>query len=355
MEKVIISGIQQAGIGVANMHEAWKWYKKYFGMNIRMFEEAAEAGLMLPYTGGQKRSRHAALALNMSGGGGFEIWQYTSRVPQPASFGVQLGDLGFYSVKIRSKDIPATYQYFKAENLDLASDITTTPEGLQHFFVRDPYGNVFEIVPATDWFVKSTPGTTGGVHGMVIGVTDMARSLKFYADILGYDTPVYDKSGNFADFSALPAGEGEFRRVLLRKSVPASGPFHKVFGASEIELVQALDRTPVPIFKDRFWGDLGFIHLCFDVRGMDILRNKCAGWGCPFTVDSGNTFDMGEAAGIFSYIEDPDGALIEFVETHKIPIVKKLGLYLDLRKRPPYKALPDWMLRTLKFNKASDI
>ena len=60
---------------------------------------------------------------------------------------------------------------------------------------------------------------------------------------------------------------------------------------------------------------------------------------------------MGEAAGHFSYIEDPDGTLIEFVETHKIPILKKLGLYLDLRKRDPKNHLPEWMLKTLKFSR----
>ena len=31
---------------------------------------------------------------------------------------------------------------------------------------------------------------------------------------------------------------------------------------------------------------------------------------------------MGDAAGQFAYIEDPDGTLIEFVETHKVPLVK---------------------------------
>ena len=67
-----------------------------------------------------------------------------------------------------------------------------------------------------------------------------------------------------------------------------------------------------------------------------------------------DSFDMGEAAGNFSYIEDPDGALIEFVETHKIPIMKKLGWYLDLRKRKAAKALPDWMLKTLAFNRIKD-
>ena len=51
------------------------------------------------------------------------------------------------------------------------------------------------------------------------------------------------------------------------------------------------------------------------------------------SVDIDNSFDMGEAAGRFSYIEDPYGTLIEFVETHKVPIIKKIGWYINLKKR----------------------
>jgi hypothetical protein len=87
---------------------------------------------------------------------------------------------------------------------------------------------------------------------------------------------------------------------------------------------------------------------------MEVLRDECKKKGFPFTVDSSNSFDMGEAAGHFSYIEDPDGTLIEFVETHKIPIMKKLGWYLNLRKRNPEKPLPDWMIKTLALASVKD-
>jgi hypothetical protein len=63
---------------------------------------------------------------------------------------------------------------------------------------------------------------------------------------------------------------------------------------------------------------------------------------------------MGEAAGHFSYIEDPDGTLIEFVETHKVPILKKIGWYLNLRKRNPKKHLPDFIVKMLGFGKVKD-
>ena len=80
MEK-IISGIQQIGIGNPNVVEATEWYRKYFGMDIKVFDDAAIADLMLPYTGGKPHERRAILTLSMRGGGGFEIWQYTSRQP----------------------------------------------------------------------------------------------------------------------------------------------------------------------------------------------------------------------------------------------------------------------------------
>ena len=122
MEKVI-SGIQQVGIGVPNAEEAFQWYKKYFGMDILVFQDEAEAKLMTRYTGGVVQKRNAYLALNMQSGGGFEIWQYTSRSPEPSNTPIKLGDLGIFCIKMKAKDINATYQYYKNEKLNLISEI----------------------------------------------------------------------------------------------------------------------------------------------------------------------------------------------------------------------------------------
>ena len=145
---------------------------------------------------------------------------------------------------------------------------------------------------------------------------------------------------------------------------PVKGSFSRLFGQSYIELAQALDRTPRRIYEGRYWGDPGFIQICFDVRNIRTLEKKCQSMGYPFTADSASkqqsdaeSFTMGDAGGHFTYIEDPDGYLIEFVETHKIPIMKKLGLYLNLRKRDPEKPLPDGILKMLRFArvKAEDV
>lgn len=360
MKEPIISGIQQIGIGVSNVHEAFAWYRKHLGMDIPMFDEAAEAGLMLPYTGGEPRSRHAILALNLQSGGGMEIWQYTSRTPVGPKVAPLLGDLGIFITKIKSKDVQATFEYLVGKSVNLLQDkISKTPEGLPHFYFKDPYDNIFEIVPANDWFSK-TAFTTGGIYGCTIGVSDIEKSLTLYRDVLGYDITAFDESATFTDWSGVPGCERKCRRVLLRHDAPRKGAFSRMLGRSEIELVQALDTPVKKVFADRMWGDLGYIHLCFDISDMPALEALCIKHGFPFTVDSRSdekskdSFDMGEAAGHFTYIEDPDGTLIEFVEAHKIPILKKIGWYLDLKKRDRSKALPNWMLKTLGFGRIKD-
>ncbi len=350
----IISGIQQIGVGIPDVHAAWFWYRKHFAMDIPVFEERAEAGLMTIYTGNEVQSRHAVMALNMGGGAGMEIWQYTSRNTEPPTFDVQLGDYGIFVTRIKSPDVRAAFNWFKQQNVDLMSDLLTDPAGQPHFFVRDPYGLMYQVVPGLSWFSKPKHHT-GGPSGCMIGVSDIDKARALYSDLLGYDEVVYDESGTFDDFACLPNEENaKARRVLLRHSKPRKGGFSRLLGASEIELVKVYDRVPQPIFQNRFWGDLGFIHLCFDVRNMDALEAACKEKGFPFTVDSMNTFDMGEASGRFSYIEDPDGTLIEFVEAHKMPIMKKWGWYLDLKNRDPEKPLPNWMLKSLRFSRVKD-
>jgi catechol 2,3-dioxygenase-like lactoylglutathione lyase family enzyme len=346
----LISGIQQVGVGVPDANEAWKWYRKTLGMDVPVFNDEADAKLMTRYTSGEVRRRHAIMALNMAGGGGAEIWQYKNRVPVEPAFAPQLGDLGIFAIKIKCRDVQA----FKNQIIsDPISNLVQAPDGLSYCWLKDHRANPLQIISDDSWF-RPNGHLTGGVCGVVIGVSDINQSLKLYANTLGIDEVVYDQSGSFDDLQYFGIEENAFRRVLLRKRLGKAGAFSKLLGNVEIELIQALDRSPRRIFEDRDWGDAGFIHLCFDALNMDSLKAKCQANGFPFTVDSADSFDMGEAAGRFSYIEDPDGTLIEFVETHKVPIIKKLGLFLNLKSRKTQKPLPDWMVATLGWSRVKD-
>ncbi len=346
MNNVLFSGIQQLGIGIPDTNAAFDWYRKTFNVDVPVFREAAEAPFMTPYTGGQVHSRDAMLAVNLAGGGGFEIWQYTSRPPKAPAEPVEIGDYGLLVGRIKTKGVHQAYQRLQSQGADVLGAVQEDPDGKARVAVRDPWGNFFHLVESDDWF-SSPRRQTGGVSGVMIGVSDMAAALDFYATVLGYDTKIYDEQDLFADLAGFPGGDRRLRRVLLTRSAGHSGAFSRLFGQTQLELVEVVNHKGKRIFHDRFWGDLGFIHLCFDVIGMDILKMRCEAAGHPFTVDSGSRFDMGEAAGRFAYIEDPDGTLIEFVETYKIPVMKKVNWYLDLKKRGMEKPLPRWIIRAM--------
>ena len=345
----IIGGIQQMGIGVPNVHEAWAWYRKNFGMDIPVFEEAATAGLMLPYTGGKPQDRHAILALNLQGGGGFEIWQYTSRTPQAANFDIKLGDLGIYACKLKTTDIEKTFREFDKQYI-VSKKIQIAPDYKKTFFVKDPYGNLFQFVEEKEVFT-STKANNGGVYGAIIGVSDVDKAILFYSILMEYHSTAFDGEDYFEDLKDLPNGNKRIKRAILHHHRTHAGPFHELLGPTQIELIEVEDYSARKIYENRYWGDLGFIHLCFEIGNIENLKAECEEGGYPFTVDSADSFDMGQAAGRFGYIEDPDGTLIEFVETHKIPILKKLNWYLDLRKRDKLAALPKWMLKSLALNR----
>lgn len=349
MENFNISGIQQIGVGTVDFRKSWDWFIGMFGFDVRILEDDTVAERMLPYTGNMPQKRHACIAVNLNGGGGLEIWQYSERKPKPAEFIVAAGDSGIFAAKVKCRDVSAFHTELKAKWQD-CGDVCRTPDGTPCFYVKDLYGNMFQIVERKDTFIRQKT-LTGGIAGAMIGVSDMDASVRFYSEVLGYDKVVYDRTGTFADLIFLPGGgDQRYRRVLLGHGSGAKGAFSGLMGDNVVELVQALDRTPRKIYGGRYWGDPGFIQICYDVTGMNALGRFCAAKGHPFTVDScpdGEVFDMGDASGRFTYIEDPDGTLIEFVETYKVPVAKKLGWFIDMDSRDKEKRLPRVLFRVM--------
>ena len=60
---------------------------------------------------------------------------------------------------------------------------------------------------------------------------------------------------------------------------------------------------------------------------------------------------MGEMAGRFAYLEDPDGTLVELVQTRTLAIARRRGWFLDLSRRDARRPLPNPVLRLLALNR----
>jgi len=350
MDKKLIYGIQQIGVGVDDAREAFEWYATRLGSDICIFEDDSEATFMAPYMGGKSHKKKAILALNMQGGSGFEIWQYTDRKPARAEPAIELGDFGVNIAISKSRDIQKSFDRLKGLGVNMLTDICKEPDDRKSFHIKDPCDNILRIKECDSWYAAKG-FDIGGAMGCVIGVSDIDKTIKLYADILGYDQIVYDKEGHFSDLQYLPKGNGKFRRILLTHAPDRTGGFSRLFGNSQIELIQSLDRTPKKIYEGRYWGDIGFIHLCFDISNMKALVKECADNGFPFKVLSEESFDMGDANGHWGYIEDLDGTLIEFVETHKVPLIKPLNFNINLRNRAPEKPLPNWLIKAMSMKR----
>lgn len=140
-----ISGIQQVGVGTVDFRNSWNWFIRMFGTDVKILEDDTVAERMLPYTGNRPQKRHACIAVNLQGGGGFEIWQYSDRKPQPVAFDIAAGDLGVFAAKLNCRDIPACYKALSAK-WDAVSPVSALPDGTPCFYVKDLYGNCFQLI-----------------------------------------------------------------------------------------------------------------------------------------------------------------------------------------------------------------
>jgi len=350
MRDKFIYGVQQIGIGVDDADKALKWYVTRLGSDVILFDDDNVATYMAPYMGGEPHKKRAILAMNMQGGGGFEIWQYLDREPSRPAQKLNLGDLGINFAKVKSKDITRSFDRLQKQKVAFLSGIETEPDGKKCFYINDPFDNIIQIKENASWY-SNNKTDTGGISGCSIGVTNIDNSLKLYSDILGYDRVVYDCTDNFPELKKLPNGKGKFRRILLAHINNRTGGFSRLYGESQIELIQSIDTEPKKVFQDRYWGDIGFIHLCFDTRNFPEIIKECEAKGFPFRVLSDESFNMGESNGRFGYLEDPDGTLIELVEVFKIPLIKKLKWNINLKNRDPNKPLPDWLIKAMSIKR----
>lgn len=356
-----INLIQHIGTGVPDSEASWKWYRKFFGLDIPMFDAVAEAPLMQRYTNNDIVNKRATMVLNIQGGCAMEIIELKNFKCRPSVTGEhQLGDYGIFITKVRSQNILTSFEFFKKNNITPLTGIKSTPDNKKTFYVKDPNGLIFQVIEDSNFFTRNGH-VSGGIAGCMIGVSDIEKSKKLYCTLLGFDQIIYDKTEIFDDwknengYEGVPGNGSKVRRALLCQSKGPFGIFSLLAGPAYIELIQVFDRTPSKILEGRIWGELGFIHLGFDVKGMSHIEKECAEQGYPFTCDSRNALKMGNNTEVHcTYIEDPDGTLIELIEVYRIPIVKKIGWSLNLEKRDPQKPLPSWILKGLKFARVKD-
>jgi len=348
-----INSIQHIGVAVQDMDASLKYFRKIFGMNIPFFDSVQPAPLMDCYTHGKTITKRASMIMNLQGGCAMEVIRPTTFEPRKADFQVKIGDLHIFQVHVKTRDVKQMHAHCRNNGAPHVSEIQMNPAQQNVFDLTDLDGNFFRVEPTNECY-RDMGHPSNGIAGCSIGVTNMDSALKLYSNLLGYDEVIFDRTGTFNDWRHLPGGGEQYRRVRLKQSAPTGGGFARVMGETFIELVQALDRVPARTFKGRIWGDSGFVHLGLDVKGMKKLGENLAAKGFAFRCDSNDALSMGQTKVHCTYIDDPDGTLIELIEVYKVPIVEKWGIFLNVEKRDPLKPLPNFMLNALRFSRIKD-
>ncbi len=138
-----------------------------------------------------------------------------------------MGDLGINAIRFKAPDVKKAHEWVKSQSKEAVGPLVSLPEG-EGFWGKDPYGNIFQITSDTSWF-QNTGKPVGGVAGVVVGVSDVHKSILFYQTLIQNLEVVYDKTGVFDDLPTSIPGQ-RFRRVLLRKNFTEEGAFQPTFG-----------------------------------------------------------------------------------------------------------------------------
>src|ERR1700748_1894191 len=108
---------------------------------------------------------------------------------------------------------------------------------------------------------RSRFGALTGLDHIGIGVSDMAASMAFYAE-LGFDDVAFDYKGTLPGLAGVSGhDQTDAHIVLLRSSNPT------VLGRAGIKLVRTLSRLVPPTPEGMAWGEPGICEVCVHVHG----------------------------------------------------------------------------------------
>jgi catechol 2,3-dioxygenase-like lactoylglutathione lyase family enzyme len=131
-------------------------------------------------------------------------------------------------------------------------------------------------------------------------VSDLARSVRFYCDVLGFEKAESHAIGT------------EFARLMGLPDVRVTSQFIRK-GTTSIELLGFTEPSPFGDTSPRAINQLGLTHLSFRVNDVAAVAARVIELGGSILETSHTTIDLGGVPLEFLYCTDPDGVRIELM------------------------------------------
>jgi catechol 2,3-dioxygenase-like lactoylglutathione lyase family enzyme len=172
----------------------------------------------------------------------------------------------------------------------------------QSVFVRDPDGFILELAA-----IQPTPKTTAPADSLVIGarigetIQDTDRTLKFYHDVLGFETkPAPAEFQTNATIASLIDAKGAHWRISSAK-VPGSDVSFELLEFKDVPRKPFALRVP----------DSGSPAVSIHVKDVESAMKAVAAGGGSIVTRGGEPVKLGAGLGVF--VRDPNGLLIELI------------------------------------------
>ena len=302
-----VTGIDHVGIGVRNTGIMMSFYQdvpKFTDILAEMPESdhkaihtlirmspAVFSGMLI-----NGKTRGFALAL----------YRMIDPVPRYIRRDFKYGDIGVAKITMAVSDVEKLYEESKNVLNFCCMPKQTKVQGWGEYcfvYCRDPEGNLIEFISGND---KVSAGKAGDTRWIGVSVTDLHRSREFYRKYMGFTSAIINEHESFSGLVDEISGG---HRTRVRSCVLASGK-----GGDMLELFEVMQPRGRSIPFSARWGDFGYLQVCMscdDVEGTaayfgeeDIELITGPQW-------FGDSKD--ENAGMFFYIQDPDGIPVEFL------------------------------------------
>jgi len=222
-------------------------------------------------------------------------------VPAPTGTTNRAADLGFNRIGFYVSDVDALYAQLAADGVEGhgGPPHETVVDGnapIRTVVVDDPDGMLVELVQVG----------IDRVGFVAVGVSDLARSTAFYADVLGF-RPMFDR-GPLRQPGDQLGLDGEIELAAAYLDDPRGT------GAFMLELVQLI--APAPVRPPSGTANqLGMFRLALltddiDRDHADLVERGVICWTPPATLEMGPGIPPLRAL----MFEDPDGSVLELIE-----------------------------------------
>jgi catechol 2,3-dioxygenase-like lactoylglutathione lyase family enzyme len=172
----------------------------------------------------------------------------------------------------------------------------------QSVFVRDPDGFMLELAGTLPSPASDAPASSNVIGGHIgITVENLDRTLKFYHDVLGFDTkPAPAAYATNKTIASLIDAEGAQWRISTAK-IPGSPV------AWEFLEFKDVPRKPFRLAVP----DIGSPAVSVQVKDVNAALEAVKNGGGSVVTTGGQPVKLGPSVGIF--VRDPDGFLIELI------------------------------------------